>query len=113
MRKKSLILSALFMSGCASSVAKIEIVDRPNYNNDLFRYVLWQGEKYSPVAFKNAARHKASSIVLVNATPDGVRCAAALSGTLSISASTEGANHTLEPVTPSREPIANACVFGP
>jgi len=94
-------------------VARIEVVDRPNYNNDLFRYVLWQGEKYSPIAFKNAARHKASSLVLVNANPEGVRCAAALSGTLSISASTEGADHVLVPVTPSSEPLAEACIFRP
>ena len=86
MRKRLLVLIApAFVAGCAS-VARIEVADKPNYKQELFRYVLWNDKTYSPAAFEYAARHKVCSLVLLKGNADSIRCTAALSGALSIPA---------------------------
>lgn len=106
------ILFALAMlvtlGGCAS-IAQVEIVDRPNYEQKPFRYILWKGEKYGPLAFEAVARNGVSSIALHNASPDGLRCVAALSGALSIPAVSVSSNGASEPISPSNEKIQEAC----
>jgi hypothetical protein len=106
------ILFALAMlvalGGCAS-IAQVEIVDRPNYEQKPFRYILWKGEKYGPMAFEAVARNGVSSIALHNASPDGLRCVAALSGALSIPAVSVSSNGASEPISPSNEKIQEAC----
>jgi hypothetical protein len=98
----------LLLAGCAS-VAQVEVVDRPNYKQEPFRYILWKGEKYGPMAFEAVARKKVNSITLLSASPDGIRCVAALSGTLSVPASSVSSNGAPESIAPSAEPLQEAC----
>ena len=47
------------LAACATApppAANIQIEDRPNYRDELFRYVIWEGENYGPLAFLSTAR---------------------------------------------------------
>ena len=82
--------STVSIAGCASRPAappaRIAIVDRPNAIDHWFRYVLWNGEHYSPQAFADSARRAGvRSLELYDATDlTHERCAAVLAATLRV-----------------------------
>lgn len=121
LRESILAMALLSLTGCASApqearvvedptIAQIEVVDRRNYKDELYRYVAWQGEHYGPTAFEGAARGKVKSLVLVNPNEAGIRCVAALAGALSASATLiDPVSGLSKDVTPTSEKVNPAC----
>jgi hypothetical protein len=115
------VLGLVVLGGCASGpadrsippdvvVAKIEVVDRPNYKGNLYRYVSWGGENYGPTAFQGAAKGRIKVLALVNATEPGIRCVAALAGALSARAVLiDPAGNESHEIVPSAESVTSAC----
>lgn len=80
-------LPVLLLMGCVTSEVKlhdptqavITIEDKLNAWNNLYRYVVWNGEGYGPKAFVSVARGKSiREIILVNGDASRISCARAL-----------------------------------
>ena len=66
------VVAILIFSGC-TTVANISIEDHPNYKKELFRYIVWNGEKYGPRAFMAASRKKGVDVYRVQGSFDEQR----------------------------------------
>ena len=83
----TLALTAI-LAGCATTpppAANIQIEDRANYRDELFRYVIWKEENYGPLAFLGTARDQGLSELRIDETEGfELACAVALAAELNI-----------------------------
>lgn len=75
------------LAGCSTTPppANIQIEDRRNYRDELFRYVIWKGENYGPLAFLSTARGAGLRELRIDETQVfELSCAVALAAELNI-----------------------------
>lgn len=101
------------LRSAAVTSARIAVVDKPNYQNELYRYVQWNGEDYGPGAFVAVAKGQGiDSIELTTVDDNAMRCAAALTAELGVPIRVSGdSNVPGTVVQPSAETVEQACTI--
>jgi hypothetical protein len=119
LRNVVVLLAGAVLAGCAAApgptgvIARVSVVDWPNAVDRLYRYVDWNGTRYSADAFVSAAqRAGVESLVLTAPHEAGERCAAALAGALKVPAFTVDAAERTARLRSSYRPAKVACDIG-